>query len=236
MLNKVLKNGKIKSFTKALYVSYLPSDKRLVYELTSCIMGSKERIARIKDETRINILDSALEIVKKDGWHSLSMRKIADKIEYTAPVIYEYFDNKEGILFELTRKGYIILAAELRFAKKKDEKAEEQLEAMWTAYWNFAFNNRQLYQLMYGVDISSCDLNKPLKESERIEELFCQVIATLVTRNNLSDKLVCKKYYTFWSVIHGLISINLVNKGRDEEMNQHILKGAIRGIIKYINE
>jgi len=52
-------------------------------------MGSKERIARLKEDTRSNILDAALDIVKEDGWQALSMRKIADKIEYTAPIIYE---------------------------------------------------------------------------------------------------------------------------------------------------
>ncbi|HBW80020.1 MAG TPA: TetR family transcriptional regulator, partial [Sphingobacterium sp.] len=41
-------------------------------------MGSKERIQRLKDENRTNILDAALQIVKEEGWQALSMRKIAD--------------------------------------------------------------------------------------------------------------------------------------------------------------
>ncbi len=54
-------------------------------------MASKDRIQRLKEETRVNILDAALQIVKEDGWQALSMRKISDVIEYTAPIIYEYF-------------------------------------------------------------------------------------------------------------------------------------------------
>src|ERR1051325_9064695 len=106
-------------------------------------MASKDRILRLKEETRINILDASLGIVKEEGWQSLSMRKIADKIEYTAPIIYEYFSNKEGILLELTRKGYIILAGEVRAAKNKHEGPAEQLEAMWIAYWDFAFKYKE---------------------------------------------------------------------------------------------
>ena len=68
-------------------------------------MGSKERITRLKAQTRVNILDAAHDIVKDEGWQALSMRKIADKIEYTAPIIYEYYANKEAILLELTKKG-----------------------------------------------------------------------------------------------------------------------------------
>jgi AcrR family transcriptional regulator len=200
------------------------------------IMGSKERIARLKEETRLNILDASLEIVKEEGWHSLSMRKIADKIEYTAPIIYEYFSNKEGILLELTRKGYIILAGEVRAAKEKHEAPADQLEAMWIAYWDFAFKYKELYQLMYGVDMNCCELKKSMPEAELADDLIYEVIEKIMTVKNPPEDLVCRKFYTFWSIIHGLISINLVNKGRNEEMNQRILKDAIKGIIKYIND
>lgn len=199
-------------------------------------MGSKERIARLKEETRLNILDASLEIVKEEGWQSLSMRKIADKIEYTAPIIYEYFSNKEGILLELTRKGYIILAGEVRAAKNQHEGPAEQLEAMWIAYWDFAFKYKELYQLMYGVEMNCCELKKSMPEAELADDLIYGVIEKIMTAENPPEDMVCRKFYTFWSIIHGLISINLVNKGRNEEMNQRILKDAIKGIIKYIND
>ena len=199
-------------------------------------MGSKERIARLKDETRINILDAALDIVKDEGWQSLSMRKIADKIEYTAPIIYEYFANKEGILLELTRKGYVILGHDVREAMNTETEPEKQLEAMWIAYWNFAFEHKELYRLMYGVDMNCCELKKSMPEAEIADDLFWDVIEKLVLPENSNEEFICRKYYTFWSVIHGLISINLVNKGRGQEMNQHILQDAIKGIIKYIND
>ncbi|NQX41675.1 DNA-binding transcriptional regulator, AcrR family [Pedobacter steynii] len=199
-------------------------------------MGSKERIQRLKEETRLNILDAALEIVKEDGWQSLSMRKIADKIEYTAPIIYEYFANKEGILLELTRKGYIILLQELKAEKNKHTLPEDQLEGMWLAYWNFAFKYKELYQLMYGVDMNCCEMMKAFPEAEGTTNIICDTIKALMTADPINDDLVCRKYFTFWSVVHGLISINFVRKGTDNETNQHILRDALKGIIKYIND
>lgn len=199
-------------------------------------MGSKERIQRLKEETRLNILDAALEIVKEDGWQSLSMRKIADKIEYTAPIIYEYFANKEGILLELTRKGYIILLQELKAGKSKHTLPEDQLEGMWLAYWNFAFKYKELYQLMYGVDMNCCEVMKAFPEAEGTTNIICDAIKALMTADPVNDDLVCRKYFTFWSVVHGLISINFVRKGTDNETNQHILRDALKGIIKYIND
>ena len=201
-------------------------------------MGSKERIQRIKEETRANILEAALEIVKEDGWQSLSMRKIADKIEYTAPIIYEYFANKEGILMELTRLGNGLLLKDFKAAQSTKDTPEKQLEAMWIAYWNFAFVHKELYQLMFGVDMNCCELTKNLPEAEAARKLMFEVIAEIMTDKNPEIDTICRKYYTFWSIIHGLISINLVGRGvgTTEDMNQHILRDAIQGIIKAIND
>ncbi|MET1054087.1 MAG: TetR/AcrR family transcriptional regulator [Pedobacter sp.] len=199
-------------------------------------MGSKERIQRVKEETRANILEAALEIVKEDGWQSLSMRKIADKIEYTAPIIYEYFANKEGILLELTRLGNGLLLKDFKIAQSKFETPEKQLEAMWIAYWDFAFSHKELYQLMYGVDMMCCELTKSLPEAEAARKMLFETIAKIMTESEPTEEIICRKYYTFWSIIHGLISINLVGKGNTPDMNQHILRDAIQGIIKAIND
>src|SRR5580692_7495258 len=106
-------------------------------------MGSKERINRLKENTRVNILDAAHEIVKDEGWQALSMRKIADRIEYTAPIIYEYYANKEAILLELTKKGFSLLSDRMKEAKAVHTGLAEQIEAMWLAYWNFAFEHKE---------------------------------------------------------------------------------------------
>jgi AcrR family transcriptional regulator len=199
-------------------------------------MGSKERIQRVKEETKANILDAALEIVNEDGWQALSMRKIADKIEYTAPIIYEYFTNKEGILLELTRQGNVLLLQEFKKAKALHTSPAKQLEEMWIAYWNFAFEHQQLYKLMFGVDTNCCEMKTMLPESAAARKLIQDTIAELMTANPPSEEVICRKYYTFWSIIHGLISINMVQKGTNDQMNQLILKDALKGIIRFIND
>lgn len=197
-------------------------------------MASKERIQRVKEATRASILDAALHIVKEEGWPALSMRKIADVIEYTVPVIYEYFANKEAILLELTRKGFIILTSDINAAKEKFDSPAGQLEAMWLAYWNFAFEEKQLYQLMYGVSCMCCEMEKSLPESEVPAEIISEVIKDLMLPKIPKENEVCTRYYTFWSVIHGLISINIVNKAASDEVTNEVLRTAIAGIINAI--
>jgi len=199
-------------------------------------MASKDRILRLKEETRINILDAAFQIVKEEGWQALSMRKIADAIEYTAPIIYEYFANKEAILQELTKKGYLLLSAELETAKNKHRLPAKQLEAMWLAYWHFAFAQKELYQLMFGVEMNCCIMQQEFPEIEAPAKMIGKVIQELMGIKDPEDDALCMKYYTFWSVVHGLISINIVRKGVSDEINQQILRDAINGIIKSIND
>lgn len=197
-------------------------------------MGSKERILRQKEETRSNILKAAREIVKVEGWQGLSMRKIADKIEYTAPIIYEYFSNKEAILQELTCKGFGILTQDLEVARKEFNDPEQRLEGMWLAYWNFALQNKEMYQLMYGVEMTCCAQRNT--ETDAPYTMISNVIAELMGENNPKPEVIKQKYFTFFSVIHGLISINIVGNGLSDEINKQILKDAITGIIRYIKE
>ncbi|KGO86644.1 TetR family transcriptional regulator [Flavobacterium rivuli WB 3.3-2 = DSM 21788] len=200
-------------------------------------MGSKERILRLKDETRAKILDAALNIAKMEGWQALSMRKIAEQIEYTAPIIYEYFANKEGILLELTRKGYRILTKHIIDARERYEKNEDKMEAMWIAYWNFAFTHKEFYRLMYGVDMVRCSNSSCIPETDNLYEILAEVIAALFTKKPISEDIICLKYNTYWSVIHGLVSINLIhlNWRTTDALNQQILKDAIKVITLSIN-
>jgi AcrR family transcriptional regulator len=73
-------------------------------------MGITERRIRQKEEVKANILSTAWQIVKEDGWEAISIRKIADAIEYSVPVIYDHFQNKEAILWEFAKEGFRMLS------------------------------------------------------------------------------------------------------------------------------
>lgn len=199
-------------------------------------MGSKERIQRLKENTRSNLLKSALKIVKQDGWHALSIRKIAEQIDYTAPVIYEYFSSKESLISELSGTGYQILSSKIRAAKNSHSDPVKQLENMWAAYWNFAFAEKELYQAMFGVEVNCSLMKEGFSKAEEVAVLFSDVIRELIGTQNNREEIVSTKYFTLWSVVHGLVSINLVNKGQSEEINQSVLREAIQGTIASIHK
>jgi AcrR family transcriptional regulator len=80
-------------------------------------MGITDRKQRQKEEVRTSILETAWEMIVTEGWQSFSIRKVADAIEYSVPVIYSHFENKDAILLEFNRKGFELLAEALAKAK-----------------------------------------------------------------------------------------------------------------------
>ena len=86
-------------------------------------MGITDRKQRQKEEVRVNILETAWEMIVTDGWQSFSIRKVADAIEYSVPVIYSHFENKDAILLEFNRKGFQLLAEALAKAKTGERKS-----------------------------------------------------------------------------------------------------------------
>jgi len=195
-------------------------------------MGITDRKLRQKEEVRASILDTAWDLVVTEGWHSFSIRKIADAIEYSVPVIYSHFENKDAILLEFNRKGFQLLTETLADAKSGQTNPADQIRAMGRAYWNFAFANKEYYQLMFGIEVNCCIMDELLPAGSTPYDIAAEPIAKLMGISDIEDDRVCTKYYTYWSIIHGLVSINIVRKGTSDEINQQILRDAITGITR----
>jgi AcrR family transcriptional regulator len=196
-------------------------------------MGVTERRLREKETIRTAILTTAWELVKAEGWQSLSIRKIADAIEYSVPVIYDHFENKEAILFEIGNEGFRLLSKKIEAAKDKHNDPVEQLRAMADAYWNFALKNKEYYQLMYGVGMASCVEEKCNGDKEGFDYFIMQSITAALEKNKQPAENACLKYHTFWSILHGLVSIKIMgNSPVSGELNKMVLHDAVNGFIK----
>ena len=196
-------------------------------------MGITERRQRQKKEVKTNILSTAWQMVKEDGWEAVSIRKIADAIEYSVPVIYDHFENKEAILWEFAKEGFQMLSKKIQQAKKQSDDPHEQLKAMADAYWNFAFKNKEYYQLMFGMGMPGCEIEKCFPERTGFRDLVMEPITSIISQGKNPHVNPCLKYYTFWSILHGLISMkNMRNPNASDEINKLVMDDAIEGFIK----
>jgi AcrR family transcriptional regulator len=195
-------------------------------------MGITERRIRQKEEVRSSILSTAWQMVKEEGWQSLSIRKIADAIEYSVPVIYDHFENKETIMLEFAKEGFQLLSKRIQKAKEKSNTPVEQIKAIADAYWNFAFKNKEHYQLMYGMGMQGCEIEKCFPERSDFRSAVLGPLTTLISKSKNPDVNPCLKYFTFWSILHGLISIKSMNSNVSDEVNKMVMDDAVEGFIK----
>jgi AcrR family transcriptional regulator len=152
------------------------------------------------------------------------------------PVIYDHFENKEAILFEFGKEGFRILAKKIGEAKEKTDDPAEQLKLMANAFWDFASRYREHYQLMYGQGMTGCEIQKCLPERTTFRNLVTEPIVKLMKEGKNPKADPCLKYYTFWSILHGLISMkNMRGTGVSDEINKMVMDDAIAGFIKNLS-
>lgn len=200
-------------------------------------MGIAERKIRQKEEFRASILEAAWQQVISDGWQSLSIRKIADAIEYSVPVIYNHFENKEAILLEFTKEGFQKLADTIQAVKDQHKVPAQQLEAMAHAYWDFAFDHKEYYQLMFGLGIPACDRVNEIEELKNATSIMITTIKAAIDESNAPETDYFLKYHTYLSILHGLVSIQMIQKeGKPDASKKMILQDAISGFIISLNK
>ncbi|MGK2861290.1 MAG: TetR/AcrR family transcriptional regulator [Chitinophagaceae bacterium] len=196
-------------------------------------MGISERRLKDKEKLRSSILSTAWQMAKEDGWQSLSIRRIADAIEYSVPVIYDHFENKEAILMEFVNEGFHLLSKKIGQAWEKHKDPVLQLKAMADAYWNFALKNRESYRLMYGVGMACCEGEKCEDDQHGFDHFIMESIKEAIRSSKQPGSNACLKYHTFWSILHGLVSIKIMgNSPVSGELNKMVLDDAIEGFIK----
>jgi AcrR family transcriptional regulator len=201
-------------------------------------MGIAERKIRQKEEFRATILEAAWLQVLTEGWQSLSIRKIADAIEYSVPVIYSHFENKEAILLEFTIEGFQKLAEHLQHVKDKFLSPAGQLEQIAHAYWDFAFDHKEYYQLMFGLGIPACDRVNQVAEMKAMTMIMISTIKDAIAQSKNPDMDYFLKFHTYLSILHGIVSIQMIEKeGKPGAGKKMILQDAISGFIQslYIN-
>lgn len=170
-------------------------------------MGIRERRERHRAEQRQGILRAAREIAAESGWPALTMRGIAERIEYSPPVIYEHFAGKAEVLAELRREGFTELADTAALALADLSDARERLLAAVEAYWDFARANPDVYLLMHDLTGTGASSNPWPAESGRLTELAGRLVRDAAPRLGAEEGV--EAIMVLWGTIHGLAMLGL---------------------------
>src|SRR5687767_5512302 len=113
-------------------------------------MGTKERQQRERDRVRAAILTAARDLFVAEGYRNVSMRKIAERIEYSPAAIYSYFPSKDDIFFALAEEGFRVLFSYRE--KVRPDPVEQPIDAlrtMFLRYYEFSKEHPEYFALMF---------------------------------------------------------------------------------------
>src|SRR3954470_6067499 len=107
-------------------------------------MGIRERQERERESVRRSILEAARDLFVAEGYQNVSIRKIADRIEYSPAAIYSYFPSKDDIFFALAEEGFHLLFDSATADEPAAAEAGEPIDAVRAAFWHFyEFSRKQ---------------------------------------------------------------------------------------------
>jgi AcrR family transcriptional regulator len=116
-------------------------------------MGLKERKLRQKKFLRQEILDAASELFVKEGYENVSMRRIAEKIEYSPTTIYLYFKDKAELLEQVCQETFARLSSHLTRILTQPGDPVERLKRGLLAYVHFGLDNPHHYRATFMMPV-----------------------------------------------------------------------------------
>jgi AcrR family transcriptional regulator len=172
---------------------------------------SAARRERERQETRERILDAARELFVREGFEKVTMRAIADRIEYTPTAIYHHFADKESLIAELCRNDFRALAG--RFAKiEKIADPVERLRKLGQAYVGFALELPEHYRFLF---MTQHPPEQTHPEKGSVEEdaygMLREVVSDCIAEGRLRPEYgdAERTAQMCWANCHGVVSLHL---------------------------
>ncbi|NUO60836.1 MAG: TetR/AcrR family transcriptional regulator [Hamadaea sp.] len=167
-------------------------------------MSVKERKQREQAVRERLIVATARELAEEQGWDAVTTRRLAERIEYSQPVLYSHFRGKREIIGAVALQGATEMAAAVRAATSAEDDPRARVTALAHAYLDFAARNPAVYDALFQLDgglaYAREDTPEPLKDA------FAALMETLaeVAGDGVEPGLFTE---LFWSSLHGLATL-----------------------------
>ncbi|MDI3423065.1 TetR/AcrR family transcriptional regulator [Streptomyces luteolus] len=167
-------------------------------------MSVQERKERERAGRERLIVATARELAEQQGWEAVTTRRLAERIEYSQPVLYSHFRGKREIIGAVALDGASEMAAALRAGAIAADGPREGVTALARAYLDFAEHHPAVYDAMFQLDgglaFAEEDTPEPLKDA------FAALLETLgeVAGDGVHPGLFTE---VFWAALHGLATL-----------------------------
>ncbi len=174
-------------------------------------MAVKERRAREKEILRADILDAARELFVKEGYENVSMRRIAEKIEYSPTTIYLYFRDKAELLQSICEETFAALTRQFEEISKAVSDPVERLRMIGRTYIDFGRKHPNQYRLTFMMGPFQQHLGEVFQyEGSLGQKCFEALRATVeecVKQRKFRNVDVDTASQSMWAAVHGVTSL-----------------------------
>ncbi|MHC2572256.1 TetR/AcrR family transcriptional regulator [Rhizobium leguminosarum] len=164
-------------------------------------MGIAERKSRERAGREERIVAAARAVAESEGWDAVTIRRLAKEIEYSQPILYSHFANRDAIVAAVAVEGFKELTTVLQEAAGGANGRRDALMDVAMAYFAFALSRPALYQAMFILPTQLL-----FAEAETRSELRAgfDAIAAAVSPFCADVEIVTE---TFWAALHGLAEL-----------------------------
>jgi AcrR family transcriptional regulator len=181
-------------------------------------MGSVQRREREREQIRQMIMDAAMSLFVNEGFEKVTIRNIAEAIEYTPGAIYSYFKDKDEIFYALHLEAFGKLFEVLRDAALKGNPME-RLHNIGKAYMQFGLDNPQQYDLMFISTITGKQIAEKMTmmeqgwhQGQKAFEVLVSTIQLAIDEGYMPKGNAKAAGTMFWSLVHGIVSLLIRNR------------------------
>ncbi|MEU5062342.1 MULTISPECIES: TetR/AcrR family transcriptional regulator [unclassified Streptomyces] len=182
-------------------------------------MSVQERKERERAGRERLIVATARELAERQGWDAVTTRRLAERIEYSQPVLYSHFRGKREIIGAVALEGASELAAAVRAATSAADGPRSRVAALARAYLDFAQRNPAVYDAIFQLDgglaYAQEDTPEPLKDA------FAALLECLgeVAGDGVHPGLFTE---TFWAALHGVATLTRAGRLPPEETERRV--------------
>ncbi|MFD5096001.1 TetR/AcrR family transcriptional regulator [Amycolatopsis thailandensis] len=182
-------------------------------------MSVQERKQRERAERERLIVATARELAEQQGWDAVTTRRLAERIDYSQPVLYSHFRGKREIIGAVALEGAAEMAAAIRAETAAVDGPRARVTALALGYLDFAVRNPAVYDAMFQLDgglaFAQEDTPEPLKDA------FAALLESL---GEVAGEGVHPGVFTevFWAALHGLATLTRAGRLPPEYAEQRV--------------
>lgn len=167
------------------------------------------RREREREEMRQRIKDAARALFVTQGYEHVTIRAIADAIEYTPGSIYSYFKDKDAIFSALHTEGFDELQRSFATVFEEPGTPIDYLRRIGRAYLDFAKNNPQMYDLMFVCPepVDNVENSQPWLEGSRTYDHLRALVRVAIDGGWLRKGDPEVVAFALWSACHGMVTL-----------------------------